>query len=158
MVVIQSAGISFWLCARLEAAVLAQTGALTPLRGPTANRQIFIPAHQEAPLPIRPSQVSPRLVAQSSVQRAHSCSPCFCRSAAQGEMPDEATIERLIRKGTIAMAFTPVVCGTAFKNKGVQPLLDSVVKYLPSPLDRAAVQVGAGGLGDACQLALDVEY
>lgn len=61
-------------------------------------------------------------------------------------MPDEATIERLIRKGTIAMAFTPVVCGTAFKNKGVQPLLDSVVKYLPSPLDRAAVQVGAGAV------------
>lgn len=57
-------------------------------------------------------------------------------------MPDEATIERLIRKGTIAQSFVPLVCGTAFKNKGVQPLLDAVMKYLPSPLDIEAVQVG----------------
>jgi elongation factor G len=50
-------------------------------------------------------------------------------------MPDEETIQRLLRKGTIARSFVPVVCGTAFKNKGVQPLLDAVVNYLPSPLD-----------------------
>ncbi len=42
-------------------------------------------------------------------------------------MPDEVTIKRLIRKGTIAMAFSPMICGTAFKNKGVQPLLDAVI-------------------------------
>jgi len=53
----------------------------------------------------------------------------------EGKMPDEATIRRLIRKGTCARAFVPMVCGTAFKNKGVQPLLDAVVSYLPSPLD-----------------------
>lgn len=58
----------------------------------------------------------------------------------EGTMPDEATIRRLIRKGTIAQAFTPMVCGTAFKNKGVQPLLDAVVDYLPSPLDIDDVQ------------------
>ena len=53
----------------------------------------------------------------------------------EGEMPDEATIKKLIRKGTISLAFVPVLCGSAFKNKGVQPLLDAVIDYLPSPLD-----------------------
>ncbi len=52
-----------------------------------------------------------------------------------GEAPDVATLKRLIRKGTLAFAFVPVLCGSAFKNKGVQPLLDAVVDYLPSPLD-----------------------
>src|SRR5450756_2824776 len=50
-------------------------------------------------------------------------------------MPDEATIKKLIRKAVITGAFFPVLCGSAFKNKGVQPLLDAVVDYLPSPLD-----------------------
>jgi elongation factor G len=45
-----------------------------------------------------------------------------------------------LRKGTIAMSFFPVLCGSAFKNKGVQPLLDAVVEYLPSPLDIPAVK------------------
>lgn len=53
----------------------------------------------------------------------------------EGVEPDEATINRLIRKGTIALDFVPVLCGSAFKNKGVQPLLDAVIAYLPSPLD-----------------------
>jgi len=52
-----------------------------------------------------------------------------------GKMPDEATLKRLIRKAVITGAFYPVLCGSAFKNKGVQPLLDAVVDYLPSPLD-----------------------
>ena len=53
----------------------------------------------------------------------------------EGKEPDEATLKRLIRKATIASAFFPVLCGSAFKNKGVQPLLDAVVDYLPSPVD-----------------------
>ncbi|NJC05491.1 elongation factor G [Sphingomonas kaistensis] len=53
----------------------------------------------------------------------------------EGNEPDTATLKRLIRKGTLAMDFVPIVCGSAFKNKGVQPLLDAVVDYLPSPLD-----------------------
>ncbi|PSC68167.1 Elongation factor chloroplastic [Micractinium conductrix] len=52
-----------------------------------------------------------------------------------GELPDEATIKRLIRKGTLDGKFVPMCCGTAFKNKGVQPLLDAVVDYLPAPTD-----------------------
>ncbi|GFH16986.1 elongation factor G1 [Haematococcus lacustris] len=52
-----------------------------------------------------------------------------------GVMPDQATIKKLIRKGTISQKFVPLVCGSAFKNKGVQTLLDAVVDYLPSPLD-----------------------
>src|SRR5437764_788276 len=53
----------------------------------------------------------------------------------EGKEPDEATLRRLIRKAVISGAFFPVLCGSAFKNKGVQPLLDAVVDYLPSPLD-----------------------
>ena len=58
----------------------------------------------------------------------------------EGEMPDVATLKALIRKGTLNQAFVPVLCGSAFKNKGVQPLLDAVVDYLPSPLDIPDVQ------------------
>ena len=58
----------------------------------------------------------------------------------EGNMPDEATIKRLLRKAVITGAFYPVLCGSAFKNKGVQPLLDAVVDYLPSPLDRPAIK------------------
>jgi len=53
-----------------------------------------------------------------------------------GKEPDEATLKSLIRKAVIGRVFNPVLCGSAFKNKGVQPLLDAVVDYLPSPLDR----------------------
>jgi len=52
-----------------------------------------------------------------------------------GEEPSVEVLKRCIRKGTLAFDFVPVLCGTAFKNKGVQPLLDAVVDYLPSPLD-----------------------
>ena len=57
-----------------------------------------------------------------------------------GKEPDEATLKRLIRKAVITGAFYPVLCGSAFKNKGVQPLLDAVVDYLPSPLDVPAIK------------------
>jgi elongation factor G len=57
-----------------------------------------------------------------------------------GDEPDAETLRRCIRKGPIAGTFVPVLCGAAFKNKGVQPLLDAVVDYLPSPADVAAVE------------------
>ena len=53
----------------------------------------------------------------------------------EGHEPDEATLKRLIRKAVVTGAFYPVLCGSAFKNKGVQPLLDAVVDYLPSPIE-----------------------
>ena len=56
-----------------------------------------------------------------------------------GQEPDEATLKRCIRKGVISGAFVPVFNGAAFKNKGVQPLLDGIVDYLPAPTDVAAI-------------------
>jgi len=57
----------------------------------------------------------------------------------EGEMPDVPTLKRLIRKGVLSLQFVPVLTGTAFKNKGVQPLLDAVVDYMPSPIDVLAI-------------------
>src|ERR1700759_553473 len=57
-----------------------------------------------------------------------------------GNEPDEATLKRMIRKAVLTGAFFPVLCGSAFKNKGVQPLLDAVVDYLPSPVDVPAIK------------------
>uniref|UniRef100_UPI0035A8EBE1 elongation factor G n=1 Tax=Sphingomonas sp. TaxID=28214 RepID=UPI0035A8EBE1 len=58
----------------------------------------------------------------------------------EGNEPSTADLKKLIRKGTLNFSFVPVVCGSAFKNKGVQPLLDAVVDYLPSPLDVPPIQ------------------
>jgi elongation factor G len=57
-----------------------------------------------------------------------------------GEEPSAETLRACIRKGTINYAFVPVLCGSAFKNKGVQPLLDAVIEYLPAPTDVAAIK------------------
>jgi elongation factor G len=53
----------------------------------------------------------------------------------EGNEPDAETLRRLIRKGTTSVSFYPILCGSAFKNKGVQPLLDAVIDFLPSPVD-----------------------
>ena len=58
----------------------------------------------------------------------------------EGKEPSEADLKRCIRQGAINFAFVPVLCGSAFKNKGVQTLLDAVIDYLPSPLDIPAVK------------------
>jgi elongation factor G len=63
----------------------------------------------------------------------------------EGEEPDVDTLRRLIRKGTLALDFVPVTAGSAFKNKGVQPLLNSVIDFLPSPLDVPAYMGFAPG-------------
>jgi len=53
----------------------------------------------------------------------------------EGNEPDEATLRKLIRKGTLAIDFIPILAGSAFKNKGVQPMLNAVIDFLPDPLD-----------------------
>ncbi len=58
----------------------------------------------------------------------------------EGIEPDADVLRKLIRKAVQLRAFHPIMCGTAFKNKGVQPLLDAVVDYLPSPIDRGAIK------------------
>ncbi|WOC17142.1 elongation factor G [Pseudochrobactrum sp. MP213Fo] len=58
----------------------------------------------------------------------------------EGKFPTTEELVALIRKGTIAVQFHPVLCGTAFKNKGVQPLLDAVVDFLPSPNEVPAIK------------------
>jgi len=58
----------------------------------------------------------------------------------EGNEPDVDTLKALIRKGTITNDVVPIFCGTAFKNKGVQPLLDAVVDYLPSPVEVPAIK------------------
>eukprot|EP01035_Chromulina_nebulosa_P024903 gene24903-32450_t len=58
----------------------------------------------------------------------------------EGNIPSIEKLKECIRKGTLAFAFTPVITGSAFKNKGVQTLLDAVVDYMPSPLDRPPIQ------------------
>ena len=56
----------------------------------------------------------------------------------EGEELTEDEIHRGLRAGTVKMAIYPVFCGTALRNKGVQPLIDAITEYLPSPLGRAA--------------------
>ena len=63
----------------------------------------------------------------------------------EGEEPDIPALQAAIRRATIADKLVPVLCGTAFKNKGVQPLLDAVVAYLPSPMDIPSVEGHAVG-------------
>jgi elongation factor G len=63
----------------------------------------------------------------------------------EGEEPTEEQLVAAIRRATLAFAITPVLCGTAFKNKGVQPMLDAIVDYLPSPLDVPSIQGHAVG-------------
>jgi elongation factor G len=58
----------------------------------------------------------------------------------EGREISNETIKKLLRRAVIAGAFFPVLCGSAFKNKGVQPLLDAVVDYLPSPIDRPPIK------------------
>jgi elongation factor G len=58
----------------------------------------------------------------------------------EGNQPDADTLRKLIRKGTVAVKFFPILCGSAFKNKGVQPLLDAVIDFLPSPVEVPAIK------------------
>ncbi len=63
----------------------------------------------------------------------------------EGNEPDEERLVAAIRRATIASAVTPVLCGSAFKNKGVQPMLDAIVDFLPSPIDIPSIKGHAVG-------------
>ena len=82
----------------------------------------------------------PKSTAHSSLRLPLSRMMMRWKRISRATRPDEATLKACIRKGTIAGAFVPVTCGSAFKNKGVQPLLDAVVDFLPSPLDIGSVK------------------
>ncbi len=71
---------------------------------------------------------------------------------------DNPTIKRLLRKAVLNASFFPVLCGSAFKNKGVQPLLDAVCDYLPSPLDRPPIKgIDVKTGGDTVRISSDTE-
>ncbi|MHB8858270.1 MAG: elongation factor G [Thermoleophilia bacterium] len=75
----------------------------------------------------------------------------------EGKEIDKAHLKEVIRKATNAIAITPVLCGTAFKNKGVQPLLDAVIDYLPSPLDVPPIKGISSDRGEEIRNASDDE-
>lgn len=66
----------------------------------------------------------------------------------EGKEPDDEQLAAAIRRATVASSLTPVLCGSAFKNKGVQPLLDAIVDYLPSPVDIPAMEGHVPGKED----------
>jgi len=76
----------------------------------------------------------------------------------EGNEPDEETLKKCIRSGTLGAVFVPILNGTAFKNKGVQPLLDAVVDFLPSPIDVEAIKgVKAGSDEEIERISSDDE-
>ncbi|MGD0230294.1 MAG: elongation factor G [Syntrophorhabdales bacterium] len=72
----------------------------------------------------------------------------FMERYLEGEAIDEAMIRETLRKGTLSLACVPVVCGSALRNKGIQPLLDAIIHYLPSPLDVPPVEGVNPATGD----------
>src|SRR2546422_1418931 len=87
---------------------------------------------EEIPADIRPAAEAAR---ERLLEALADVSESLMERYLNGETISEADIRAVLRTGTVEMKLVPVVCGSAFKNKGVQPLLDAVVAYLPSPLD-----------------------
>jgi elongation factor G len=76
-----------------------------------------------------------RRVARNMIENAVEQDDDAMEAYLEGEEPDVETLRKLIRKGTLNLSFVPVLGGSAFKNKGVQPLLNAVIDFLPGPLD-----------------------
>ena len=87
---------------------------------------------QEIPEELREEAAKRR---EKLVEAASEADESLFEKFVHGESISEEELKLAVRQATIAMKMTPVLCGSAFKNKGVQPLLDAVVDYLPSPLD-----------------------
>lgn len=80
------------------------------------------------------------LARQEMIETAVEVDEALMEKYLEGEEPSEAELKAAIRKGTIGLNFVPVLCGSAFKNKGVQALLDAVVDYLPAPTEVPAIK------------------
>ena len=72
-----------------------------------------------------------------------------------GEEIKEEDLVRCIREGTLNFSFVPITTGSAFKNKGVQPLLDAVINYLPSPIDIGSIDGTKPGSEDVIKMKFD---
>jgi elongation factor G len=92
---------------------------------------------EEIPTELRPEAERHR---EALLEAVADCDEALLEKFLEGKEITESEIRKAIREATLAIKIVPVLCGTAFKNKGVQPLLDAVVEYLPSPLDVPAVQ------------------
>ena len=96
--------------------------------------------------PLAEAPISDELKAKAAVYRAETIELAVEQDEEvlmeylEGKEPSIDKIKKCIRKGTLDFAFTPIITGSAFKNKGVQTFLDAVVDYMPSPLDRPPIQ------------------
>ena len=103
---------------------------------------------EEIPAELMPAAIQAR---QEMIEACAELDEKAMEDYLNGKEISNETIKKLLRKAVVTSAFFPVLCGSAFKNKGVQPLLDAVVDYLPSPLDRPPikgidVKTGAGNV------------
>jgi elongation factor G len=110
-------------------------------------RNVAVTWHDDAlGADFRDSAIPDELVEQAArwrkllIETAIEADEAAMKAYLDGHEPDVATLKRCIRQGTIQRSFVPVLCGAAFKNKGVQPLLDAVVDYLPAPVDIPAIR------------------
>ncbi len=75
---------------------------------------------------------------EKMIEKVAECDDALTEKYLEGESISVEELHAAIRKGTISMQIVPVLCGSAYKNKGVQPLLDAVIRYMPSPIDKGA--------------------
>ena len=100
------------------------------LSGRRSGRLLGAPAD-----PCRPARPGRRMAQQRCSNWPSSMDDDVMEAYLEGNEPSDDVLRELIRKGTLAMTFVPILAGSAFKNKGVQPMLNAVIDYLPNPLD-----------------------
>jgi len=89
---------------------------------------------REAPIPVE-LKAQAEEYREKLIEAAADCDEAIMEKYLEGKEIGEAELRRAIRAGTLSLKIVPILCGSAFRNKGVQPMLDAVVDYLPSPLD-----------------------
>src|SRR4030095_12086235 len=88
----------------------------------------------EEPIPVE-MQARAQEYREKLLEAVADCDEAIMEKYLEGKEITEAELRKAIRKGTLSLKIVPALCGSAFRNKGVQPMLDAVVEYLPSPLD-----------------------